>query len=572
MLNVIPDEHNPGSAYDILQLVSKNRIIPSFIKELTLEDSNVIQLKKAINRGDACADIWNDANCNLYLLYLMEQKSIPYWEGVTAYVYLMAKMQFTSTQQLREEDEKEGKIKQASYGVLIEPLVKGKQLTTLGNKYIQAVCGSLAIIAGCIIDPAELETYILKLPPIEQWLIKPQCKHSIFSVMDSDDFTRRLIPNIAFVRDRDDLSIQSGHFFDYFVPSSLLINFFLKKINPKPMRMKPIFGRIGLKKLYEWHALDFHPTAFYAPQIRNNIINADGFTCGPFTVWLHDIAHTFWASLLSKENRLFLFKEYIPALETLQQEAKRYRDKGAYEYLSKAIEKAYDFDLSGPDYADKGKRFNNYMGKSFNDMAYVGSGIYGDRNKKLAYAPIGEHPRDGLYFLLNKFSNNFTVIKELHRNIYDLILNFVPISQEDRKQGLPILGIVARTAAKNPDSLIDNFKKLKLAGIDWTAWAELLNSDRTSEAIWKKAADRMYCVNNPYKLQKILKVGFNFNPFEPMSENNKNQFQRFVQKQINKAEKTSCFSINSNCTLFNNGNDEPTFVGSKINHFFTAKK
>jgi len=61
--------------------------------------------KKAIRRGNFRAKIWNNRDCNLYLIYLIQKQMIPFWQGITAYVYLIAKMQYTQKQDLRLEDQ-----------------------------------------------------------------------------------------------------------------------------------------------------------------------------------------------------------------------------------------------------------------------------------------------------------------------------------------------------------------------------------------------------------------------------------------------------------------------------------
>ena len=49
-------------------------------------------LQTAIMDGDFEASIFEDANCMRYLLYLMESKKIPFWQGMTTYgIYYRAR-------------------------------------------------------------------------------------------------------------------------------------------------------------------------------------------------------------------------------------------------------------------------------------------------------------------------------------------------------------------------------------------------------------------------------------------------------------------------------------------------
>ena len=98
--NVVQPIHN-----NLLELVQKNKTIPAFLNNLTANDPRLCCLKKAIRRGNFRAKIWNNRDCNLYLIYLIQKQMIPFWQGITAYVYLIAKMQYTQKQDLRLEDQ-----------------------------------------------------------------------------------------------------------------------------------------------------------------------------------------------------------------------------------------------------------------------------------------------------------------------------------------------------------------------------------------------------------------------------------------------------------------------------------
>lgn len=58
----------------LLQLVQKNKFIPHFLNKLTTDDPNLCCLKKAITKGNFRSQIWNHRNCNLYLIYLIQNQ------------------------------------------------------------------------------------------------------------------------------------------------------------------------------------------------------------------------------------------------------------------------------------------------------------------------------------------------------------------------------------------------------------------------------------------------------------------------------------------------------------------
>jgi hypothetical protein len=160
IFNLSPAHNN------ILELVQKNKTIPAFLNNLTPDDVRLLCLKKAIHKGNFRARIWNHPHCNLYLIYLINKKMIPFWQGITAYVYLIAKMQYTKTQAMRAEDQD---VK-FDYQVKIVPLVKAGTITIPGYGYLLGVMHVLEKLKVEVNFEA-LVNYVLALPRIEQWLI-----------------------------------------------------------------------------------------------------------------------------------------------------------------------------------------------------------------------------------------------------------------------------------------------------------------------------------------------------------------------------------------------------------------
>lgn len=90
---------------------------------------------------------------------------IPFWQGITAYVYLIAKMHYTQKQDLRPEDQD---VK-FNYQVKIILLVKAGRITELGYQYLLGVFHALQSLSANL-NFEQLVDYVVKLPRIEQWL------------------------------------------------------------------------------------------------------------------------------------------------------------------------------------------------------------------------------------------------------------------------------------------------------------------------------------------------------------------------------------------------------------------
>lgn len=527
------DENNSNKSYrstsnlpsvqnNILELVQKNKIIPDFLNNLTPNDVRLLCLKKAIGKGNFRARMWNHPQCNLYLIYLIQEQMIPFWQGITAYVYLIAKMQYTQTQDLRTEDQD---VK-FDYQVKIFSLVKAGKITLLGYEYLLGVTHTLEKL-NVFVDFQGLVNYVLSLPPIEQWLIKTEFDHHLTlreSKQDSNRLVWVLINNLPLIQ-----KISTSNYEDstteYLIPSSSMINYFLQTLNAQPLRMRPVFGNPGLATLYDWHAQDFHPVSLYASQILSNPQNADGYRCGPLAMWLHDIGHTFWGSMLSKTQREYIFTTYIPALRYLKDMAEAFYDDRCIDVLKEVELKAYDFDLTAiMDYADGGTRFATYLahtlGKNPIYPSCVYSGVY-------EFEPIGKAEGDTLYFLLHY--GLFTAkTPDAYKEVYKNLISFIPIGPSFRNQSIVnALKILAKNAVINPEALFADGPPL--FKMDTEAWQMLLNSSLSSEELWMKMTGD---VDRAEELLELIERGLNFfHPYLPMTAKKRLALLDSLEKQ-----------------------------------------
>lgn len=515
--NVVQSIHN-----NLLELVQKNKTIPAFLQNLTANDPQLHCLKKAIRRGNFRAKIWNNRDCNLYLIYLIQEQMIPFWQGITAYVYLIAKMQYTQTQDLRTEDQD---VK-FNYQVEIVPLVKGGKITILGYQYLLGMIHALENL-NAHLNFDQLVDYVVKLPGIERWLIKTEFDHHLTQRESKHDANRLvwvLINNLPLIQ-----KISAGNFGDptthYLTPSSSLINYVLQALNQQPLRMRPVLGNPGLETLYKWHSQNFHPVALYAPQILSNPKDADGYRCGPFPLWLHDIGHTFWGSMLAKIQRDYIFTTYIPALRNLRNIAEMFGDESSMEYLEEAEIKAYDFDLTAiMDYANVKTRFTTYlahtMGKNPIYPSCIFTGIY-------EYEAIGRAEGDTFYFLLH-YGMYAAKVPDAYKKVYETLISFISIGQSYRK--LPIVEALQRLA-KNAviDTDVLFAADPPVMKLNTLAWYRLLSSGLPSAEVWDKMTRDDSLAD---ELLQMIQQGLNFfSPYLPITPPKRLELLNYLEKQ-----------------------------------------
>ncbi|MDQ8039977.1 MAG: hypothetical protein REH83_06170 [Rickettsiella sp.] len=525
---------------DLLSFVSKNKIIPRFLSQLTPENPKVKTLKQAIEHGNSTDEIWNDADCHLYLIYLIRQELIPYSKGATAYLYLMVKMQYTPTQILRQEDSDTKR----DYSVEVESLVAEGEISVLGNEYLTNVCDDLEKI-GFNIDIQELESYVLNLPSIEQWLIKTE--FSSLLEHPSDQLIDILINNIPLLQIVD-LSYSDYPYTQYVIPSLSLSEFIFQKMNSAPMQLANVFGSVNPETLRDAHRKNYHIAAIYSPNVRSNLKTVHEWRAGPVAAWLHDLGHTFWANMLTDAERQFILEIYGPALEFLKEKLLEANNQAAADILKKAIHESFDFDLTNVyyDFNKPQERCGKYL-----DRVFKLSDIFPCRS--LLSKPIGMHYGDALYFLLHKYSNDPGISKE-NQEIYMSILENSTMVYERPAKIITALEAVAENFNLYPDKLlavdVENFfESCKNHDgnlpINWHAWLAILNSPKTSEEIWM---DIVKNNDRENELTTMLIHGLIiFEPYIKFTAEKRKEFRNLVENILEK----NTAALDSNTTLFN---------------------
>lgn len=470
---------------NLFRFIRKNKEIPKLLSKITPDDKNAHELLTAIQHGDFDAKIFNDSLCYIYLLYLMKEGKINFWHGITVYVYLIALMQFTQKQPLKKED-KDVKLERK---ISVYSLVKEGKLTEQGKTFLQTIHKQLKE-SDYKLEYAELETFVLNLPPIEQCVIRIPYLYddkidriyniNIELMNHSDRLTSFLLENIPFIMEENLIYRDRT----YCVPSSSIINYILSKTSTEPVKMLPVFGSVGKPTLCKLHSENIHPVSLYAYHVKSNPNDADSYRCGPFVMWLHDICHTFWGSMLTPEERKAIFKTFIPQMEYFLKQAAEYKDEPLIKKIQQTIDRAYDFDLSRMhNSSGRAKLFHRYLRKT------LGSS---EDDKALLYLPleayskgIGIPAEDRLYLMLWKLY--YELQPGYEKDFWTLIICSIKTGVAYRHDiDIEALKALAKYAANKSEVKLHTDYHQNLKRLNWEGWLKIVNkSNNSSEKLWK---------------------------------------------------------------------------------------
>ena len=341
------------------QYVSKNTKIPEFILKIEENFSEhelaLSALQTAIENGDYNADVFEHEHCLRYLLYLIESDKLPYWQGMTVYLYVTALAQFTNKQRLKDSDQNFKSVNQVN----VFPLIHNGQLTIHGKAYLERIIVNFYLMEISL-DKNELVKFILELPPFEQNVLNISYDRNAREDDEADAVDRTIaimVSNVLYFQD-DALNYCN-------LPSMSMINYLHKKMSSKPLQMKPIFGGISLEELKRLHGMDQHPVAIYHPDVKSNVLDVHERRCGPFPALLHDIGHVFLANMLSEEERNILYQDLIPLIERVMSECKSEKVR---DMLNEVHYRLNDYNLTHINfYKNKDRRFCSHVIRIFRE-------------------------------------------------------------------------------------------------------------------------------------------------------------------------------------------------------------
>ena len=294
------------------QFIPKNTKIPAFTAEIAANPAEheeaLSALQAAIAAGDFHAQVFEHEHCMRYLLYLIENKMVPFWQGMTAYTYVIALAQFTTKQQLKTSDQKFKSIRHVS----VTPLVVNGEIAKDVKTYLYYLIGALNKLQ-ININIDELFDFILNLPPCEQQLVKIGYDSSAQDDpwgKGEDKMLAILVANIPYFQDE--------HSGICVIPSASIINYVHSKMSSTPLQGQPVLGRVKDEDFRDLHHKDQHPVAYYHLDEIFNLCEAHSLSCGPLPALLHDLTHIFLANLLSIEERNLLQNDLLTLLENVK--------------------------------------------------------------------------------------------------------------------------------------------------------------------------------------------------------------------------------------------------------------
>ncbi len=175
---------------DLMKHISKNKTIPEALSKITPHDHGVQALLKAMTVGDWKSAVFDDENCDIYLLFLFKEKLIAGSQFCTVYFYLMILMQFTPRQLLATDHIQYKSLRPISVFTLTDT---NGAMTDKGLVFIESIIAKLQKI-GVLVDRERFKLFIKKLPATEKWIIEIPYATNPFNKARFNFFAMNLIP------------------------------------------------------------------------------------------------------------------------------------------------------------------------------------------------------------------------------------------------------------------------------------------------------------------------------------------------------------------------------------------
>ncbi|BCA94485.1 hypothetical protein TUM19329_08460 [Legionella antarctica] len=281
----------------------------SLVKDSTFLEGEIIKegavnLKKALDDGDSTQSIFNDQNCQLYLIYLLKENLIKEEQFLTGYVYLSVLMQFTEKQLIHPEH---AGARRLNWGKVCVFNSKDTSLLHIYAKNIEKKFEFL-ISAKDIVD------YFSSATDSEEWIIGIP-----YNTQDKNDDVKTMMDtNIQFSPLLQIHTYQDQTF--VLTPSTGFTKWLLQKLNSeRQIELAPCFGNVGVESLYDYfHSKNKHPITLHSAYIKSNPKKIHQLQAGPVSFALHDIFfHCFGATVFNVQEFYFLMQIMIPTLQKI---------------------------------------------------------------------------------------------------------------------------------------------------------------------------------------------------------------------------------------------------------------
>ena len=261
-------------------------------------------LKSALIDGSAHHPIFDDKNCQLYLIYLLKEELIPPEQFLTGYIYLSVLMQFTEKQLIHPEHIAARRL---DWGDV-------KVFNARNTELLEQYAAKISAAFNHKISTEEIIRYYGSLQNSEGWLIAMPYN----SRASGDDVKKMMDTNISSSPLLQKITEQNQ---DYvLIPSIGFTKWLLQKLNPeRQIEIAPCFGNVGIETLYnDLHSQNKHPITIHSAYIKSNPKKIHNMQAGPVPFALHDIFfHCFGGSAFKKDEYHFLMNVMIPTLQKI---------------------------------------------------------------------------------------------------------------------------------------------------------------------------------------------------------------------------------------------------------------
>jgi hypothetical protein len=388
--------------------ILKNTAIDAFYQSFDVaperHQPKLDALMHAVSEGNPDADIFSDPDCSSYLLYLIENKKIPFWSGMTVYVYCIALMQFTKKQSLRPEHER---YQLSDHGVKVTKFMLNQTLTQEGREYLSAVKIKYAAFPWLAFDEEKILQAAGDGAAVDAWLIHinaglNRALAGVYNLM------RALVKDVAYL---------VGYDTNFIMPPFVLMNAFHALQCDEPMQFQPGFGISSKERLTGLHEENAHSLALYSPLVANNLLAVHEFDCGPLMALVHDIAHCFWANLLTKAQRDLILKDLVQVLLQADKILSMDMDARLKTAINKIVFEWRDFNfspLSDFPKENPAEFFMHFLVSAFGRGDKL-AGLY-VKSAKFKDTDTWSEVQDDLLYLLGRLKNGSDLWAALYEN------------------------------------------------------------------------------------------------------------------------------------------------------------
>jgi hypothetical protein len=285
---------NTDESYEALfQFIARNTNLASMVGQADQVLTQV--LLDAINASNFASPIFDDKDCDIFLLRLYKDQKIPRTTFLTLYTLLMGKW---------EAKTYEGGARQCQ---LVPMFDAAGNFSPAAKSYFQTLAAALKEKWHLDINLDALIAFVKSQPASESTLIIVRGK-KFGSGDDLPLFTHSgSFPCFQQTESQD--AVQ------FCLPSIAIMGYLNTLFTGEPMRLLPGFGRVGNATLWQMHQLNYHFYPLYNRFVQLNLTKVHIQEHGPFWVAVHDLYHTFVASFVTSAIR----KEILDLIPLLRQ-------------------------------------------------------------------------------------------------------------------------------------------------------------------------------------------------------------------------------------------------------------